>query len=149
MILVPSLVRSLKATINIACARDLAEFGGSISYACVFDTYPDDVRPNEQQACFPAGHASGGFALMSLYFLFDSVRSRRRVLFCAITLGWLMGGYKMAIGDHFFSHTVVTMLLAWLIIRLIASIDSYLADNPVFSREVENSTNAATQTNSI
>jgi len=55
----------------------------------------------------------------------------------------------MAIGDHFFSHTVVTMLLAWLIIRLIASIDSYLADNPVFSREVENSTNAATQTNSI
>lgn len=24
-----------------------------------------------------------------------------------------MGRYKMAIGDHFFSHTLVSMLLAW------------------------------------
>jgi membrane-associated PAP2 superfamily phosphatase len=30
-----------------------------------------------------------------------------------------MGGYKMIIGDHFLSHTVITMIFAWLIILII------------------------------
>jgi membrane-associated PAP2 superfamily phosphatase len=37
-----------------------------------------------------------------------------------------MGAYKMAIGDHFLSHTVVSMLLAWLIINLIVIADDRL-----------------------
>ncbi|HBY85604.1 MAG TPA: PAP2 family protein, partial [Colwellia sp.] len=36
--------------------------------------------------------------------------------------GWVMGGYKMAIGDHFLSHTLTTMTLSWLIICLITAI---------------------------
>jgi membrane-associated PAP2 superfamily phosphatase len=27
-------------------------------------------------------------------------------------LGWTMGLYKMSFGDHFFSHTLVSMLLS-------------------------------------
>jgi membrane-associated PAP2 superfamily phosphatase len=58
---------------------------------------------------------------MSLFFLFHSARNRKRALLFGITTGWLMGTYKMLIGDHFLSHTIVTMLLAWLIICAIAA----------------------------
>lgn len=133
LIVVPSVVAATKATTNIACPRDIDTFGGDITYVYVFDIYPANKRPNQQQKCFPAGHASGGFALMSLYFLFNSAPSRRRALFSSITAGWLMGGYKMIIGDHFFSHTVVTMLLAWLIINLIVMIDRHLPHYSVTS----------------
>ncbi len=40
--------------------------------------------------------------------------------------GWTMGGYKMAIGDHFLSHTVTTMILAMLIVDLVVISDRYL-----------------------
>lgn len=132
LILVPSVVASLKATTNIACPRDITDFGGDIPYTYVFDDYPEGMRPNEQQKCFPAGHASGGFALMSLYFLFNTATARRRALFISITLGWLMGGYKMIIGDHFLSHTLVTMLLAWLTINLVVIIDAYFTTSSYF-----------------
>ena len=36
--------------------------------------------------------------------------------------GWSTGTYKILIGDHFLSHTVVTMLLAWLIILTIVGL---------------------------
>jgi len=34
-------------------------------------------------------------------------------------IGWSMGTYKMLIGDHFLSHTTITMILAWLLILMI------------------------------
>jgi membrane-associated PAP2 superfamily phosphatase len=37
-----------------------------------------------------------------------------------MALAWSMGTYKMLIGDHFLSHTIVTMLLSWLIILMVA-----------------------------
>jgi membrane-associated PAP2 superfamily phosphatase len=39
-----------------------------------------------------------------------------------MVLGWSTASYKMLIGDHFLSHTVVTMILAWLIILLIVAV---------------------------
>ncbi len=35
-------------------------------------------------------------------------------------IAWLMGRYKMLIGDHFFSHTLVSMSLAWGICAAVA-----------------------------
>ena len=34
----------------------------------------------------------------------------------ALGLGWWMGGYQMLKGAHYLSHTVVTMLLAWIVL---------------------------------
>ena len=34
--------------------------------------------------------------------------------------GVITGGYKMLVGHHFLSHTLATMILAWLVILLIA-----------------------------
>lgn len=69
--------------------------------------------------CFPAGHASGGFALIMLYFAVPNARWRWMGLAAGLAAGWLMGGYQMLRGEHFLSHTVTTMLLAWLVDLLI------------------------------
>jgi len=123
LILVPASVSGLKAVSNVACPRDLFEFGGNIPYAGFFRAAPTSKVPIAQQRCFPAGHASGGFALLALPFLFGSARKRKMALGAALAIGWTMGGYKMLIGDHFLSHTITTMLLAWLIINLLAVAD--------------------------
>jgi membrane-associated PAP2 superfamily phosphatase len=56
---------------------------------------------------------------MSLFFLFKSRKNRFIALAFGVTVGWAMGLYKMLIGDHFLSHTVITMVLAWLLILII------------------------------
>jgi membrane-associated PAP2 superfamily phosphatase len=127
LILIPATIGALKDTTNIACPKDTVVYGGALPYVKVFESYPAGQQPKEQQRCFPAGHASGGFALMSLYFLFHSERNRRRALLFGIVAGSLMGGYKMLIGDHFLSHTVVTMISAWLLINIIVIADSYIS----------------------
>ena len=63
-----------------------------------------------------------GFALMSLYFLFKDFKNKILGLTFGILAGVLTGTYKILIGDHFVSHTLVTMLASWLIIVLIAKI---------------------------
>ena len=56
---------------------------------------------------------------MSLFFLFRRKRAKYAALSAALAIGWSMGIYKMMLGDHFFSHTMITMLLAWLIILIV------------------------------
>jgi membrane-associated PAP2 superfamily phosphatase len=106
----------LKKTTNMPCPKNEIHFGGNMIRTAVWEKYPEPFHSMETIACYPAGHASGGFALMSLFFLFKTKRNRILALIGAIGLGWSMGIYKMAIGDHFFSHTLITMILAWLII---------------------------------
>jgi membrane-associated PAP2 superfamily phosphatase len=121
LILVPGVVGSLKATTNVACPRVLSDFGGALPHVGLLGQHP-----KHQQRCFPAGHASGGFALMSFFLFFKTAKNRKRALYISLSCGWIMGGYKMLIGDHFLSHTIVTMLLAWLIINAIAMLENYL-----------------------
>lgn len=126
LILVPASVSALKATTNVACPRALADYGGTVAYVGVLHRYAKAARPAQRQRCFPAAHASGGFALLALFFLFESPRNRRRAIYVGLGTGWVIGGYKIAIGDHFLSHTVVSMLWAWLVINLIVIVDDRL-----------------------
>ena len=48
---------------------------------------------------------------MSLYFLFKKPRNQKIALAFGVTVGVLTGGYKILIGDHFLSHTIVTKIL--------------------------------------
>jgi membrane-associated PAP2 superfamily phosphatase len=98
----------------------------SIPYVGVLHRSAWQSQTSEPQQCFPAAHASGGFALLALFFLFESPRNRARAVRVGLMAGWTMGAYKMAIGDHFLSHTVVSMLLAWLIVNLIVIADDWL-----------------------
>ena len=120
VLLVPLSIGSLKAITNIPCPNDITRYGGDYPHVTVLKRYPKDFHQTEKIKCYPAGHASGGFALLSLLFLFKSRRNKRLAFVSVMIIGWSMGGYKMLIGDHFLSHTVMTMVLAWLIILLIA-----------------------------
>ncbi|MDY0124259.1 MAG: phosphatase PAP2 family protein [Sulfurimonas sp.] len=114
---VPLVVGVLKALSNVPCPCDSQHFGGEYPYIRALDTMPAYIL--KKFKCYPAGHASGGFALMSLFFLFKGQKNRFVALGVAITIGWSMGLYKMLMGHHYLSHTVITMVLAWLLILLI------------------------------
>lgn len=115
LLLVPSTVGLLKAETNVACPAALRAFGGELPYVGVLQAWPAGQRPATRQRCFPAGHASGGFGLLGLVFLARRRRTRVSIVLGVLVLGWMMGLYKMAIGDHFFSHTWISMLIGWLV----------------------------------
>ena len=118
-ILIPAMVGALKKVTNMPCPKNEIHYGGEYPSIKVWEHYSKRFQKCHKICCFPAGHASGGFALLSLFFLFKEARNRALALVGALTVGWSMGIYKMLIGDHFFSHTLITMILAWLIVLLL------------------------------
>jgi len=130
LIIVPATVSILKATTHVACPRDLLPFGGDAEYIGIIRSIFDAQAQTAAIRCFPAGHASGGFALLSLAFLCRTQRGRRVSATFALLVGGVMGGYKMMIGDHFLSHTVVTLLLAWSLINVIVLIEELMEIRP-------------------
>jgi membrane-associated PAP2 superfamily phosphatase len=124
--LVPLAANGLKGVTNIACPSQLAPFGGDIPHVGLFDPYPPGKAQERHYRCWPAGHASGGFALLSLGFL--GVWRRVWVGFVpGMAVGWIMGLYQMAKGVHFLSHTLVTMFGALLICALLSPLTRRLA----------------------
>lgn len=119
MSFVPLLIAGLKDFTNVYCPYQLARYDGDKPYVKVFESYPPDFKQTDRGRGFPAGHASGGFALMSLYFFFHQKKHQIIGWLFGFAIGWAMGLYQMAKGAHFLSHTVVTMLGAWLIILII------------------------------
>lgn len=117
LLVVPSVVGALKAVTDMPCPRNFADFGGELPY---FKLLQHHLTGAEHFACFPAGHASGGFALLALVFFFAGKWQQWLAAVAPLTVGWVMGLYKMAIGHHFLSHTIISMLLAWLLILYIA-----------------------------
>jgi membrane-associated PAP2 superfamily phosphatase len=114
------LVSALKNLTNIACPYALSHYGGDIPYVRIFDHYPVGLRPQKQQRCFPAGHASAGFALLALYYLPKTQKRKKQFLALALSAGTAMGTYKMLLGHHFISHTLITMVLCWLMVNIVA-----------------------------
>jgi membrane-associated PAP2 superfamily phosphatase len=124
-IFVPAIIGSLKAVTNTPCPCNIVHFNGTYPDTKVFDSYPKDFIQTSKVKCWPAGHASGGFALMALFFLFKTPKNQKRALICALIIGWSMGTYKMLLGDHFLSHTIITMIMAWLIILIIVKLTQF------------------------
>lgn len=122
-IIIPLFIGYLKKETNMPCPKQEIQYGGFYPRTTVWEKYPDNffLKPYRSK-CWPAGHASGGFALMSLFFLFHKKRNKYIGLVTGVVVGWSMGLYKMLIGDHFFSHTAITMILAWFLILMIAKI---------------------------
>lgn len=44
---------------------------------------------------------------------------KKSLIAAALIVSSAMGLYKMFVGDHFLSHTIVAMVLSWLLILLI------------------------------
>jgi membrane-associated PAP2 superfamily phosphatase len=115
---VPALAGLGKKYTNIFCPSEIRRYDGEQPYAKLCEPYPADDRPTKRGGCFPAGHASGGFALLGLIAVRGTRRWRQGILALGLGLGWWMGGYQMLKGAHYLSHTVTTMLVAWLVVQL-------------------------------
>lgn len=109
-----SAIALLKAVIDIDCPWDLARYGGQRPFIGLFATRPAALP---SASCFPAGHASSGYAWVSLYFFFLTVRPAwaRYGLWFALGLGALFGAAQQLRGAHFLSHDLSTLLICWLI----------------------------------
>jgi len=124
-IFVPLITGGLKKFTNVPCPKNEIHYGGIYPETKLWEHYPSTFKQTKRIECWPAGHASGGFALLSLFFLFKSKKRKKMAVMGALIIGWSMGYYKMLIGDHFLSHTIVVMIMAWLIVlSIVKSIDT-------------------------
>lgn len=124
--LVPLFIGGGKEFSNVYCPGQLSLFGGQAPYQRLLAAYQAGDEALPKGRCFPAGHASGGFALMALFFCFSKRRGQLAGLATGLTAGWVMGIYQMLRGQHFFSHTVASMLAAWIIIISIDKLSGFL-----------------------
>lgn len=99
----------LRAVTGMATPSELKAFGGVHDHLLLFQAKPAGYPSH----AFPAGHASGGFALLGLYWILKARRWRGLAL--GLGVGCWMGFYQVARGEHFLSHTLATAALAWLL----------------------------------
>jgi membrane-associated PAP2 superfamily phosphatase len=104
----------LKRWTNMDCPWDLLRYGGDKNYYTLFMHRPSMLG---HASCFPAGHASAGYAWIALYFFFLSTRPRWRGwgLGFALALGAVFGVAQQLRGAHFLSHDLWTLMICWLI----------------------------------
>lgn len=107
------LVTWIKSGTNVDCPWDLARYGGQLGYVGLFEPRPAYFP---DASCFPAGHASAGYAWVSLYFFLLPVRPRLRWfgLATGLGLGLLFGAAQQLRGAHFLSHDLTTLMVCWL-----------------------------------
>ncbi|MDO9450275.1 MAG: phosphatase PAP2 family protein [Rugosibacter sp.] len=118
MVLADSAVSLLKQQSIHACPWDVMQYGGDKPWLSLFAVLPDGVAPGH---CFPAGHASAGFALMAFYFAMRDTKPvcAKFVLLFALAYGFVMGWAQMMRGAHFFSHTVWSAWVVWMVLLLL------------------------------
>lgn len=105
-------VGMLKYASTTSCPWDLAEFGGVARYASHWALGTIDGGGGK---CFPAGHASAGFAFIGGYFALrhQQPRAARLWLLTALVAGLALGGAQQVRGAHYLSHTLWTGWLCW------------------------------------
>lgn len=125
---VPLLVSGAKKYTNVYCPGQLSIYNGDKPYVYLFSSYPEDFVQERKGRCFPAGHSTGGFALMALFFVFKKRKNRLIGLTVGLSAGWIMGTYQTFRGEHFVSHTVTSMIASWFVIYTISLIVDYFFD---------------------
>ncbi len=106
------LVAGLKEITHVDCPWDLLRYGGSRPFVGLFQHH-SGAYPYGR--CFPAGHASGGYALVALYFFLREVAPDKRWAGLAIGLGagMLFGMVQQLRGAHFLSHDLWALAICW------------------------------------
>ena len=114
--LVPLISGLLKAVTGVSCPAQETIFAGPYPHADMLMRLADNLPDNEHLRCWPAGHASAGFALLGLRLAAPPLlRSAFIYTMPGVAAGWVLGLYQMARGQHYLSHTFATMAIALLI----------------------------------
>lgn len=108
----PLIVGAVKNMTHIYTPWDLNLFSGTLPYIRLFDPAPHGLPIGH---AFPAGHSSGGFAYVSLYFLLRHLDSphRKYGLLFGLGLGLIFGIGQQVRGAHFPSHDLFSMVICW------------------------------------
>lgn len=108
------LINVLKELTRLDCPWDLTRYGGQQPYAGLFEFAS---WPSRSGACFPAGHASAGYAWFGAYYLAMEYRPHwQRMAFAAVlSLGLIFGIGQILRGAHFVSHDWWTAHLCWFV----------------------------------
>lgn len=104
----------IKSWSNMDCPWDLLRYGGQKAFVGLVELRPLGIGRGR---CFPAGHASGGYAWMASYFFLLAVAPRWRWLGLGIGvgLGLVFGISQQLRGAHFLSHDLYTAGICWLV----------------------------------
>jgi membrane-associated PAP2 superfamily phosphatase len=119
MALGPMMVSALKYSTSHHCPWDLRAYGGFADISR--DWF---VAAADAGRCFPSGHASAGFALISLYFLgyvMDRPTLARAGLIAAIVIGTAFSTVRVIQGAHFLSHNLWAAAIDWFAAALVFS----------------------------
>jgi membrane-associated PAP2 superfamily phosphatase len=119
-------VSALKASSSTSCPWDLAVFGRAARHVSHWDWQTPDGGSGH---CFPAGHASAGFAFLGGYFAFagQAPGVARGWLLGALIAGLAFGIAQQMRGAHFMSHTLWTAWLCWLVASLVDRVHAAIA----------------------
>ena len=110
-------INFLKLLTNMDCPWSLLDYGGDRPFVGLFETRPLGLGRGK---CFPAGHASAGYAWISLYFFYLMVKPSYRWLGLAIGIlsGLIFGLTQQFRGAHFASHDLWSLAICWYISAL-------------------------------
>jgi len=108
-----AIVNLMKEYSALDCPWDLARYGGEKTFVNLFDRRIPGQSPG---GCFPAGHASGLYCWLGLFFLARHFKPRWRfhVLGGVLTLGLVFGIAQQLRGAHFISHDLWTLYISWM-----------------------------------
>ena len=108
-----TVISSLKSITTTSCPWSLSDFGGVARYTPHWSHLFEADGGNG--GCFPAGHASSGFAFVGGYFVFrhDRPSLAWKWLLVAVMAGMVLGIAQQIRGAHFMSHTLWTGWICW------------------------------------
>ena len=117
---IPGVVAALKVGNSMPYPKKLVRYGGTEERRTVVEAFQwSRADGTRHYGGWPGGHASGGFALMGAAFAPEDPRRRRTGFLAATALGFYMGIGHTIDGAHFFSHSLVSFCIAWLVAALL------------------------------
>jgi membrane-associated PAP2 superfamily phosphatase len=121
MAIIPTGIAFVKHFSQVPCPWSLVNYGANRIYQHNL-SYPLGFGRGEH--CFPSGHASGGYAVLALYFAAypHVTKNAWRFLLPGILLGTSFGLAQQLRGAHFLSHDLWTAFFCWFLSLLIFSL---------------------------
>lgn len=110
-------VALLKKITQVDCPWYIQNFGGDLSYYSAYQSRPSSYP---SVSCFPAGHASSGYAWLGIFYLLKRYAPSYRYYGLAFVLivGLILGLTQQLRGAHFLSHDLWTLGICWFIASL-------------------------------
>lgn len=116
LITATSVIGLLKQGLGVPCPWDFARYGGDLAYVPL----GEQLWLADGAGCFPAGHASAGYAWICAYFVAAKYRPswRRFAFWVPLSVGAVFGVAQQLRGAHFFSHDLWSLAICWYVAAL-------------------------------